>query len=91
MVFLRPELTGHHVRLEPLLSRHVAGLAQASAGAGDLYQMTKVPVGEVQAARFVALADAARASGSAAPFAVIRLEDGAVIGSTRLWDLQWWP
>jgi N-acetyltransferase len=25
------------------------------------------------------------------PFAVIRLADEAVIGSTRLWDLQWWP
>ena len=28
---------------------------------------------------------------TAAPFAVILLADGAVIGSTRLWDLQWWP
>jgi N-acetyltransferase len=91
MVFLEPELAGEHVRLEPLHQRHAAGLAAASAGAGDLYRMTKVPTTEADAARYVALAEAARAAGTAAPFAVIRLADETVIGSTRLWDLQWWP
>jgi RimJ/RimL family protein N-acetyltransferase len=91
MVLLQPELTGYYVRLEPLQPRHVPGLAQASAGAGDLYRMTKVPASEAQAARFVAIAEAARAAGTAAPFAVVRLADDAVIGSTRLWDLQRWP
>jgi len=91
MVFLRPELTGEHVRLEPLHQRHAAGLVAASAGAGDLYRMTKVPTTEADAASYIALAEAARAAGTAAPFAVIRLADETVIGSTRLWDLQWWP
>ena len=27
----------------------------------------------------------------ATPFAVLRVADGAVIGSTRFWDLVWWP
>jgi RimJ/RimL family protein N-acetyltransferase len=91
VVFLEPELTGQHVRLEPLGQRHAAGLAQASAGAADLYRMTTVPTSEAEAARYVALAEAARTAGTAAPFAVIRLADEMVIGSTRLWDLQWWP
>jgi RimJ/RimL family protein N-acetyltransferase len=91
MDLLELELTGDFVRLEPLHSRHVPGLALASSGAGELYRMTKVPDGEAEAARYVALAEAARAAGTAAPFAVVRLADGAVIGSTRFWDLQWWP
>ncbi len=91
MDYLQPELTGEYVRLEPLQRRHVAGLVRASDGGGDLYRMSKVPVGEAAAAHFVALAEAARAAQTAAPFAVIRLADEAVIGSTRLWELQWWP
>jgi len=91
MVVLRPELTGEHVRLEPLHQRHAAGLVAASAGAGDLYRMTNVPATEADATHYIALAEAARAAGTAAPFAVIRLADETVIGSTRLWDLQWWP
>jgi N-acetyltransferase len=91
MVFLEPELTGERVRLEPLHQRHAAGLAAASAGAGDLYRMTRVPTSETEAARYIALAEAERTAGTAAPFAVIRLADETVIGSTRLWDLQWWP
>jgi N-acetyltransferase len=91
MVFLEPELAGRYVRLEPLQRRHAAGFVRASAGAGDLYQMTTVPTSEVEAGRYIALAEAARAAGTAAPFAVIRLADETVIGSTRLWDMQWWP
>jgi N-acetyltransferase len=91
MVFLLPELTGDCVRLEPLHQRHAAGLVAASTGAGDLYRMTTVPTTEAGAARYIALAEAARAAATAAPFAVIRLADETVIGSTRLWDLQWWP
>ena len=91
MVFLRPELSGEFVRLEPLHQGHTGGLVQASADAGDLYRMTTVPTSEADAQPYVALADAARAAGTAAPFAVVRLSDEVVIGSTRLWDLQWWP
>jgi N-acetyltransferase len=91
MAFLRPELTGDFVRLEPLHERHAAGLVAASTGAGDLYRMTTVPTTQAAAVRYIALAEAARAAGTAAPFAVVRLADETVIGSTRLWDLQWWP
>jgi RimJ/RimL family protein N-acetyltransferase len=91
MVFLAPELAGAVVRLEPLGPRHARGLAAAAAGAGDLYRMTKVPATEADAADYIALALAGRDAGTAAPFAVVRLADEAVIGSSRLWDLQWWP
>ena len=91
MVFLEPELAGDVIRLEPLRLRHAAGLAAAAAGAGDLYRMTKVPTTEAEAAGYIDSALAGRDAGTAAPFAVIRRADEAVIGSTRLWDLQWWP
>ena len=91
MVFLQPELTGDVIRLEPLRQRHAGGLAAAAAGAGDLYRMTRVPTTEADAAGYIAMAEEGRDAGTAAPFAVIRLADETVIGSTRLWDLQWWP
>jgi N-acetyltransferase len=91
MAILDPELTGRYVRLEPLQPRHLAGLVTASAGEPELYRMSKVPVGPGEVGRFIAAASLARDAGTAAPFAVIRLEDEAVIGSTRLFDLDWWP
>jgi RimJ/RimL family protein N-acetyltransferase len=90
MVSLEPELAGRLVRLEPLHLRHAAGLALASAGAGDLYRMTFVPTTEEEAVRYIAKAAADREAGTAAPFAVIRVADNTVIGSSRLWDLASW-
>jgi N-acetyltransferase len=90
MAILDPELCGSYVRLEPLQPRHVAGLVAASAGSPELYRMSKVPVGDAEVERYIETAAAARAAGKAAPFAVIRLADEAVIGSTRLFDLDWW-
>jgi N-acetyltransferase len=90
MAVLDPELSGIHVRLEPLQPRHLAGLVAASAGDPDLYRMSKVPVGDAEVAKAIEVASAARRAGTAAPFAVIRLADEVVIGSTRLFDLDWW-
>jgi RimJ/RimL family protein N-acetyltransferase len=90
MAILDPELTGKHVRLEPLQQHHLAGLVTASAGDPDLYRMSKVPVGDAEMARFIEVASTARRGGTAAPFAVVRLADETVIGSTRLFDLEWW-
>jgi len=88
---LDPELIGRHVRLEPLQLRHLPGLVEASAGEPELYRMSKVPVGADGVGRFIETASAARDAGTAAPFAVVRLADEATIGSTRLFDLGWWP
>jgi RimJ/RimL family protein N-acetyltransferase len=90
MTLLDPELTGRHIRLEPLQLRHTQGLVAASAGDPELFRMSKVPVGDAEMIGYIEAAQAAREAGQAAPFAVIRLADEAVIGSTRLFDLQWW-
>jgi RimJ/RimL family protein N-acetyltransferase len=79
-------LDGRHVRLEPLDHRHVDGLVAASATDPTLYQWSPVPQGNAEATTYVNTADA----GSAVPFAIIRVDDGVVIGSTRFWNLERW-
>jgi RimJ/RimL family protein N-acetyltransferase len=86
-----PELQGRHVRLEPLQQRHAAGLAAASAADPGLYRWSPVPQGEPAAAEYIQAAMAQREAGTAVPFAVARIADGAVIGSTRFLDLVRWP
>jgi RimJ/RimL family protein N-acetyltransferase/GNAT superfamily N-acetyltransferase len=83
-------LTGTVVRLEPLSYRHVPGLVAAAADGGELYRWTTVPRDEAQARRYVETAAAAGDSGTAVPFAVVRVADDVVIGSTRFWDLGYW-
>ncbi|MFI5063402.1 MAG: GNAT family N-acetyltransferase [Streptosporangiales bacterium] len=83
-------LTGTQVRLEPLGHRHVPGLLAAAAAGGDLYRWTTVPQDEPSARRYVETAMAGRDKGAAVPYAVIRAQDGAVIGSTRFWNLGCW-
>ena len=83
-------LSGRHVRLEPLEHRHVDGLAAASAADPSLYQWSPVPQGEVEATSYVDTALAWRDAGSAVPFAIVRLDDGVVIGSTRFFNLERW-
>jgi N-acetyltransferase len=86
-----PRLDGCHVRLEPLQPRHAAGLAEAAAGDPSVYRWTMVPGGEAAATAYVESALAQRDTFTAVPFAVTRAADGVVIGSTRFWDLTWWP
>ena len=85
-----PVLAGHHVRLEPLERRHIPGLVAASVGDPELYRWSAVPCGEAEASRYVDTALAARDAGTAQPYANVRLSDGAVIGSTRFFDLERW-
>ena len=86
-------LTGRHVRLEPLDLRHVDGLVTAAADDASLYQWSPVPQGAVEATGYVKTAMDWRDAGTAMPFAIVRLSDGDVIGSTRFFDLgRWlWP
>jgi N-acetyltransferase len=83
-------LTGTRVRLEPLRHEHVPGLVAAAAGGGELYRWSPVPQGQDEVRRYVEAAVAARDSGAAVPFAVVRAADDAVIGSTRFFDLRCW-
>lgn len=85
-----PFLEGHYVRLEPLSPAHANALAAASAGDPTLYCWSQVPHGAEEAARYIDAALKLRDAGLAAPFATVRIEDGAVIGSTRFFDLERW-
>jgi RimJ/RimL family protein N-acetyltransferase len=83
-------LQGRYIRLEPLEHRHVDGLVAAAAGDVSLYRWSPVPRGTDDAQRYVDTALAWRGAGTAVPFAIVRSEDGAVIGSTRFWNLERW-
>jgi N-acetyltransferase len=88
---LAPTLIGKVVRLEPLQHGHAPGLLAASGGGAELYRWSPVPQDEAQVRQYIEAALAAADSGKAVPFAVVRAEDDAVIGSTRYFDLEYWP
>ena len=81
-------LTGHHVRLEPLTFAHVDGLVAAAAQDRRSFGFTWVPDGHHETTRYVEAALEHAATGRAMPFAVRRLCDGALVGSTRFLDLE---
>jgi RimJ/RimL family protein N-acetyltransferase len=83
-------LQGTHVRLEPLAYAHVEGLAAAAGVDRSLYRWSPIPQGKTEAADYVATAMAWRDAGTAVPFAIVRLTDRAIIGSTRFFNLERW-
>ena len=83
-------LHGRTVRLEPLAERHIEALTTAAAEDRSSYAFTPVPHGLDATARYVADALAAQAAGRALPFATVRTSDGAVVGSTRFCELDYW-
>lgn len=85
-----PVLQGRYVRLEPLERRHTQALMAASAADPSLYEWSLVPQGREAVERYVATALAWRDASTAVPFATVRLADGAVIGSTRFWEIERW-
>jgi RimJ/RimL family protein N-acetyltransferase len=87
---LKPVLTGRHVRLEPLERSHAQAFAAASAGDRELYRWSAVPNGEAETNRYIDTALAWREDGTAVPFAVVRISDNAVIGSTRFFLIERW-
>ena len=83
-------LQGKHIRLEPLGHRHVDGLVEAAAADPSLYRWSPVPQERDEAARYVDTALALRDAGTAVPFAIVRMPDETVIGSTRFWNIERW-
>jgi RimJ/RimL family protein N-acetyltransferase len=83
-------LRGQHIRLEPLDHRHIEGLAAAAGDDAELYQWSPVPRGKAAATTYVDTALAWKDVGTAVPFAIIRQADGAVLGSTRFWNIERW-
>jgi N-acetyltransferase len=84
-------LIGKVIRLEPLQSQHVKGLVAAASGGEELYRWSPVPQDEATTRGYVEAAIAARDEGMAVPFAVVRAQDDVAIGSTRFFDLSYWP
>lgn len=81
-------LQGRSVRLEPIEAAHAPALAAAAGADRDAYRYTRVPDGLDDARTYVAAALAQRDTGRTVPFAVRRLADGMVVGSTRYLDLE---
>ncbi len=83
-------LKGHIVRLEPLEEHHAEGLARASISDDGFYQWSPVPKGIDEARKYIQTAKEWKAAGMAEPFAIIRLLDNAVIGSSRIFNIERW-
>ncbi len=90
MALESPELQGRHIRLEPLAHHHIDGLVAAAAGNPGLYQWSPVPQGRPETIKYVEKALAWRDAGTAVPFAIVRIEDGSIIGSTRFFEMERW-
>lgn len=83
-------LEGMHVRLDPLTHNHIEALTAAASVDPGLYQWTPVPQRKDETANYVATALAWKNDGTAVPFAIVRLSDNVVIGSTRFFNLERW-
>ncbi|HLX83166.1 MAG TPA: GNAT family protein [Terriglobales bacterium] len=83
-------LQGRHVRLEPLNHSHVDGLVAAACADRSLYQWSPVPANKLEAMQYVDTALLWQKDGTAVPFAIVRQDDGAVIGSTRYFLMERW-
>src|SRR5260370_29053180 len=83
-------LQGKYIQLEPLKHPPIDGLLAAAAGDPSLYQWSPVPRGRADANEYVETALTWRDAGSAVPFAIVRSDDGIVIGSTRFFNLERW-
>jgi RimJ/RimL family protein N-acetyltransferase len=88
MAFIEPvTLEGTHVRIEPLAREHEAGLEGAAAD-GELWRLwyTSVPAPE-KTGEWIDAALDMRARLGAMPF-VVRTPDGAIVGSTRYFNVD---
>jgi RimJ/RimL family protein N-acetyltransferase len=84
------KLVGEAVSLEPLRLEHAGALARAAAGNRELYRWSPVPQDEESARIYVRTALEWQTAGTAVPFAIVRVGDGEVIGSTRFWNIERW-
>ena len=85
---MQPTLTGQIVELQPLQQEHTQGLLDAAAD-GHLWNMklTVVP-GPETVGNYIATALDGRAAGTVMPFAIVRRDTGAIVGSTRFWKID---
>jgi RimJ/RimL family protein N-acetyltransferase len=84
-------LEGRSARLEPLTRAHRRGLLAAATGPRDTYGFTLVPADEAEVAAYVEAALAEQEAGRALPFATVDRATGRVVGSTRFFNIEFWP
>ncbi len=85
----RTTLIGGLIRLEPLTAAHVAPLMAIARAFPDEYRLTSTPVTADQERAYFAKALADAGAGTAYPYAIVRLIDDAIVGSTRLTEIHW--
>lgn len=83
-------LSGRYVRLEPMTHAHTDALLAASSGDPALYRWSPVPKTRDEVEKYIATALQWKADGKAVPFAIVRLSDGTVVGSTRYFEMTRW-
>ena len=89
MIALGPvTLSGKRIRLEPLSHDHAGALLRAAQAPEIWTWMSALPVTAEAMDAWIGEALAAQGLGLEYPFAVVRLADGRVVGSTRYMDVQ---
>ena len=85
---LRARLAGRHVVVEPLASAHEAGLI-AAATDSDMFVWMGAELEQPEVLRtWLATALAAGRRGAEVPFAIVAVDSGEVLGTTRFLSLQ---
>ena len=81
-------LAGPHVRLEPLTTAHAEGLV-AAASDGELWNSTVTSIpSQANVDEYINAALKGQASGRELPFVIINQSSGAVVGTTRFYDIE---
>ena len=83
-------LRGAQVRLEPLARTHVPALLAAAREDPALYRWSFVPQDLMEMAQYVDTAAQTREARTGAPFAIVRVADETVVGTTRFFDIERW-
>ncbi len=85
------ELTGRHVRLEPLRIDHVGDLIEASGVNRSTYEYTPVPDGETATTDYVLALLRDWEAGAVVPFAQVQPTTGRAMGVTRYMTFRTLP
>lgn len=79
------------VRLEPLSLDHLDRLVAAGSEDRSTYRFTSVPPDVESMRRYLETALTDARAGKALPFCTVDRRSGRVVGSTRFWNVEWWP
>jgi RimJ/RimL family protein N-acetyltransferase len=90
MLLVALTLADDVVRLVPLSHAHVPALVDAAAEDPGLYEWNVAPQGAAAMHAYVASALQGRDEGHMLPFAIERVADGRVVGSTRYCRIEHW-